>query len=243
MSCNAPPYGANPGKYKELHDAFVNASKSQPTLPPGLMLAQMQVTLETACQAKFLKGDRTMFHQAGLSDETIDSMDVAVLTNAWFASRNAAIAKEESTNASLQPATPPSDDSDAAPAIAPQASQKRIRVVSTSVSAQIEDAAPRSSAPSLPDNLTPVRAVDPQAAAHIAYTCRQAVQGDAQREARCRAQEMHAWQRLVPGHEFPTITQAIIDKCQQPPFPDTFVAREACARYELGEASMPATIP
>lgn len=93
---------------------------------------------------------------------------------------------------------------------------------------------PSAAAQSLTDDLTPVRNIDAQAALHMAYTCHQDSQGDAQREARCRSQEMNAWQRLVPGNEFPTITQAIINKCQQPPFPDTFVAHEACARYELG---------
>jgi hypothetical protein len=232
MSCNAPPYGANPGKYQALHDAFVNASKSQPTPLPGLMLAQMKVTLETACQAKFLKGDRTMFHRAGLSDETIDSMDVAILTNAWFASRNAAMAKEESLRDSRQQATAPTDNSDSAATIPPQSHPKRVQVASIAVAPPVEDA------PSLPDDLTPVRVVDAQAADRIAAYCTTtAAKGATNRhdaiEATCRHQEADAWRRLVVQKEFPSITTAVIQMCSQPPFPDSYVAKEACAKYEL----------
>jgi len=96
-----------------------------------------------------------------------------------------------------------------------------------------ETAQPSRAPASTGDDLAAVRASDTKAADHIASSCRQAAGDDAQHEMLCRAHEMAAWRRLVPGREFPALTQPLIDKCKQPPFPDTFVALEACARYEL----------
>jgi hypothetical protein len=111
----------------------------------------------------------------------------------------------------------------------------------TPVSAPVAaDGLPASRPPtSTLDDLAPVRAVDAQAADHIANSCRQDAGGNTQRQTLCRAREIAAWKRLVPGNEFPNITQATIDKCKQPPFPDTFVAREACAKYEMSEGAKP----
>jgi hypothetical protein len=98
----------------------------------------------------------------------------------------------------------------------------------------VAETAPPSRRPaSTGDDLAVVRTSDPKAADHIAASCQQAAGDDAQREMLCRAHEVAAWKRLVPGREFPALTQPLIDKCKQPPFPDTFVALEACARYEL----------
>jgi hypothetical protein len=129
----------------------------------------------------------------------------------------------------------PSDKSGDEDAIATSSHTNPHRTTAIPVSAQVVADDSRSPPPQavLVDDLIPVRTVDPQAADHIANSCRQNSGGVAQRETLCRAQEMAAWRRLVPGNEFPNITRAIIDKCRQPPFPDTFVAREACAKYEL----------
>jgi hypothetical protein len=49
----------------------------------------------------------------------------------------------------------------------------------------------------------------------------------------CRRREAEAWTRLVVQKEFPALDDATRKKCSEPPFPDTYVAKESCARYEL----------
>lgn len=82
-----------------------------------------------------------------------------------------------------------------------------------------------------PDDLSQVRAVDPQAAEHIASYCANSVQDAFIVD--CRRREAEAWTRLVLQREFPTLDEATRKKCSEPPFPDTYVAKESCARYEL----------
>lgn len=85
------------------------------------------------------------------------------------------------------------------------------------------------------DDLTPVRAVDPVAADHIASYCAQiarSANGDTF-AADCRHNEAAAWTRLVLQNEFPTLDDATRKRCKEPPFPDTYVAKETCARYVL----------
>jgi hypothetical protein len=85
------------------------------------------------------------------------------------------------------------------------------------------------------DDLARVRAADPQAADHIATYCAQTV-ASSNREAfiaDCRHSEVEAWTRLVQQNEFPTLDEATRKRCSQPPFPDTYVAKESCARYLL----------
>jgi hypothetical protein len=84
--------------------------------------------------------------------------------------------------------------------------------------------------------LTPVRNRDQQAAEHIASYCAAATAASTVRasaEAACRRDEVGAWQRLVEGNEFPTLDESTRQKCREPPFPDSYVAKEACAKYEL----------
>jgi hypothetical protein len=86
------------------------------------------------------------------------------------------------------------------------------------------------------DILTPVRIRDPQAAEHIASYCAAATAASTTRasaEAACRRDEIGAWGRLVQGNEFPTLDESTRQKCREPPFPDSYVAKEACAKYEL----------
>jgi hypothetical protein len=86
-----------------------------------------------------------------------------------------------------------------------------------------------------PDDLAQVRAVDPQAAEHIAAYCSKTI-ASTNRDtfmAECRRREAEAWTRLVVQKEFPTLDEATRKKCSEPPFPDTYVAKESCARYEL----------
>jgi hypothetical protein len=86
-----------------------------------------------------------------------------------------------------------------------------------------------------PDDLAQIRALDPQAANHIAAYCSQAMASSNQEGlvADCRRTEIAAWTRLVLQNEFPTLNEATRQKCSEPPFPDTYVAKESCARYEL----------
>ncbi len=92
--------------------------------------------------------------------------------------------------------------------------------------------------PSTPvaDDLLPVRTKDPEAADHIVSYCSEMTSGAANPTvgaARCRQDEVNAWTRLVIQNEFPTLDAATRKKCNEPPFPDSFVARESCAKYQL----------
>jgi len=86
------------------------------------------------------------------------------------------------------------------------------------------------------DDLAQIRAMDPPAANHIVGYCSKAISSPANRDvlmAECRRNEAAAWTRLVLQNEFPTLSEAARQKCSEPPFPDTYVAKEKCARYEL----------
>jgi hypothetical protein len=86
------------------------------------------------------------------------------------------------------------------------------------------------------DDLTPVRTKDPEAADRIASYCSKLTSSAANPmtiAARCRQEEMAAWTRLIVQNEFPTLDETARHKCSEPPFPDSFVARESCAKYQL----------
>jgi hypothetical protein len=86
------------------------------------------------------------------------------------------------------------------------------------------------------DELTPVRTKDPEAAIRIASYCSKMTSGAANATTvamRCRQDEVEAWTRLTVQNEFPTLDDTSRRKCNQPPFPDSFVARETCAKYLL----------
>lgn len=87
----------------------------------------------------------------------------------------------------------------------------------------------------IPDDLGRVRAADPQAADHITSYCAQTTVSNNRDTfiADCRRSEAEAWTRLVLQNEFPTLDEATRRKCSEPPFPDTYVAKESCARYVL----------
>jgi hypothetical protein len=111
------------------------------------------------------------------------------------------------------------------------AATDNLRFASASSGSDIGPPAPSAK----PDDLAQIRAMDPQAANHIAAYCSKAGAG-ANQEAlvtECRRNEIAAWTRLVLQNEFPTLNEATRQKCSEPPFPDTYVAKESCARYEL----------
>jgi tRNA_anti-like len=86
------------------------------------------------------------------------------------------------------------------------------------------------------DGLAQVRAVDPQAADHIATYCSKSMVSPNNQDSlvtECRRAEAQAWTRLVLKNEFPALDDATRRKCNEPPFPDTYLAKERCARYEL----------
>jgi tRNA_anti-like len=89
----------------------------------------------------------------------------------------------------------------------------------------------------IPDDLGRVRAADPQAADHIASYCAQTTVSNNRDAfiAECRRSEAEAWTRLVLQNEFPTLDEATRRKCSEPPFPDTYLAKESCAQYVLRE--------
>jgi len=86
------------------------------------------------------------------------------------------------------------------------------------------------------DDLVPVRTKDPAAADRIATYCSKMTSGAtnaATVATRCRRDEMDAWTRLIVQNEFPNLDETSRRKCTEPPFPDSFVARESCAKYQL----------
>jgi hypothetical protein len=86
------------------------------------------------------------------------------------------------------------------------------------------------------DDLVPVRTKDPQAADRIVSYCSKITSGATNPTtvaARCRQDEMEAWTRLTIQNEFPTLDETSRRKCNESPFPDSFVARESCAKYQL----------
>jgi hypothetical protein len=86
------------------------------------------------------------------------------------------------------------------------------------------------------DDLVPVRTKDPEAADRIVSYCNKITSGATNLTtvvARCRRDEMEAWTRLIVQNEFPTLDETSRRKCKEPPFPDSFVARESCAKYQL----------
>jgi len=86
------------------------------------------------------------------------------------------------------------------------------------------------------DDVVDVRATDAAAAARIEMYCvgatAQATSRQTEIVSRCRGDEAAAWRRLVLKNEFPLLSPAIRKTCTSPPFPQSFVAEEVCARYE-----------
>ena len=89
--------------------------------------------------------------------------------------------------------------------------------------------------PLVPDDLATVRTKDPQAADRIVSYCGKFTNATnaATVAARCRRDEMDAWTRLTVQNEFPNLDEASRRKCSDPPFPNSFVALESCAKYQL----------
>lgn len=90
--------------------------------------------------------------------------------------------------------------------------------------------------PATPSELISVKARDPGAADHISSYCNSATATAANHDAvaaGCRRDEVAAWNRMVVQNEFPSLDDASRQKCSQAPFPDSYVAKEVCAKYQL----------
>ena len=131
--------------------------------------------------------------------------------------------------------TPPSDGG-----AAPAAVETRDEASPQQPTPAAETTSSTSTAPTPPttvaDDLIPVRTKDPEAADRIASYCSKITSSATDPTtvaARCRQDEMEAWNRLTIQNEFPTLDETSRRKCNEPPFPDSFVARETCAKYQL----------
>jgi hypothetical protein len=133
------------------------------------------------------------------------------------------------------PASPPVSTARTAPAIntaSDEGSAQQPAPIEVPVSTSPAPTPPAAA----PDDLTPVRTKDPEAAVRIASYCSKMTSSAANATTvatRCRQDEVDAWTRLVVQNEFPTLDDTSRRKCNQPPFPDSFVARETCAKYQL----------
>jgi hypothetical protein len=81
-----------------------------------------------------------------------------------------------------------------------------------------------------------VKATDPSAADRIAAYCNKATASASDQAAvaaGCRHEEVAAWTRLMVNNEFPTLDEVTRRKCSESPFPDSYVAKESCAKYVL----------
>lgn len=153
------------------------------------------------------------------------------LSSAESAATNAHVAPGVSTEPATASAAAPIQRDEATVTHAPPGSMEDSRAVQ-GVS---REPTPPPAAIVSSDDLATVRATDPQAAEHIASFCASAI-GSANRDvlaAECRRREIDAWTRLVVHNEFPTLDDATRRKCNEPPFPDTYVAKERCAKYVL----------
>jgi len=92
--CDAAPYGDTQQNFAAVLEA-AQRTKSMDKTVRSLVLAEMLGTLMLACEAKFNRGDRSLFYQNGISDHDIDTNGPAALTSAFLTARNKALASEE----------------------------------------------------------------------------------------------------------------------------------------------------
>jgi hypothetical protein len=151
------------------------------------------------------------------------------LQEAWIRVESELIAADNANTTSVTPpaTTAPSEASPSvlaaeagvsSPAVEPTASD-------TEKASQISEA-------HAAEDLDAVRAADPGAADHIAAYCAGATSSE-KLAAFCRWREAQAWQRLVHDGEFPASDETTLRKCREPPFPDSYEAKEACLKYQL----------
>lgn len=165
--------------------------------------------------------------------DTSGSGDLAVVPpgfTALPAVANAAV-PTASAPTNMAAAAPSGDAASVQNIPAPEASTPAV-----ATPASLTTTEPPADTPTTPSDLLGVKARDPGAADHIASYCNNATASATNRDAvaaGCRHDEVAAWNRLVVQNEFPTLDEASRQKCSQAPFPDSYVAKEVCAKYQL----------
>jgi hypothetical protein len=139
-------------------------------------------------------------------------------------------AAAEVSTVAIAPA--PATASAPAPVVALAAPAPPAAAAAAAVAANADVAA----APAIPADLVTVKATDPSAADRIAAYCNRvtaSASDQAAVAAGCRHEEVAAWNRLVVNNEFPALDEVTRRKCSESPFPDSYVAKESCAKYVL----------
>jgi tRNA_anti-like/zinc-ribbon domain len=153
-----------------------------------------------------------------------------VSTELEEAAPTSAAAATPGQSAAVPPATPQ------APVAETQKSAPSVAATNVSPAPPAPGKTPDSAGTAIPNDLLDVKVADPGAADHIATYCNTATAGAADQAtvaAGCRHEEAGAWTRLVLHNEFPTLDETTRQKCNAPPFPDSYVAKETCAKYQL----------
>ena len=150
------------------------------------------------------------------------------------ASGSAAVSGHSAAAQPVSPPAPVAEMQKIAPSVAATNTPAPEKVVAQEKAVAPEKAV--ESAPAVPSDLLEVKLADPGAADHILTYCNTATAGAADQAAvaaGCRHEEASAWTRFVLHNEFPTLDEATRQKCNAPPFPDSYVAKETCAKYQL----------
>jgi hypothetical protein len=177
--------------------------------------ASGDAAVDVPAPAPIITGPTPLINTAAISTAAINTPAINTAANNASAINSPAI-NTDSDRGSAQPQPP-------APVAVP---------VSTSTA----PTPPATSPAAPPDELTPVRTKDPAAAVRIASYCNKITSSAANSTTvamRCRQEEVDAWNRLIVQNEFPSLDDTSRRKCSEPPFPDSFVARETCAKYQL----------
>ena len=137
------------------------------------------------------------------------------------------------SNVTTTPAAAPAAAFTSAPAPPPTPAPAPAAASPAPAAAPAIDAA---AAPAIPADLMTVKATDPSAADRIAAYCNKvtaSASDQAAVAAGCRHEEVAAWTRFVVNNEYPTLDEVTRRKCSESPFPDSYVAKESCAKYVL----------
>jgi hypothetical protein len=155
-------------------------------------------------------------------------------TEAGAAASSAAVSGHSAAAQPVSPPAPVAETQKIAPSVAATNTPAPEKAVAPERAVAPEKAV--ESAPAVPSDLLEVKLADPGAADHILTYCNTATAGAADQAAvaaGCRHEEASAWTRFVLHNEFPTLDEATRQKCNAPPFPDSYVAKETCAKYQL----------
>ena len=221
-----------PVRRKSAPRSAESAEERDETPPPAAMPAAMPFALE-------LPSERPAASAAPIPIDTameqIPAIAASEATVAPPASSFEAVSMSEATSPHGSPDG--SNVASPAPTTVPDTPPPSATPPSAApASAPTPSAPPPSASPALPEDLSVVEASDPAAADHIASYCDTATasaRDHANVAAGCRRDEVAAWRRLVVNNEFPSLDDDMRRKCSEAPFPDSYVAKESCAKYQL----------